>query len=167
MNLCVASGIIVRERFECKNYPTVDTGRLLAFNKFRRNTKSSTVLCVEALQLLTFRFWKGPSLVSAFRFRIRVGDLQAAPGNLNVSNGAVVEQSRTVKSQFLHHPITKVWNLRAWHMDKAWFCQLKSLLWQIFFFISFLSESISYVGFGRDWYFGSFCFKTNWVLKFL
>ena len=81
---------------------------------------------------------------------------------------AVVEQSPTGKFQFQHHPKLKFVNLRSWYVDKTEFSLLKSLLWKYFFlFISFLSESIWYVGSCEVWYFGSSCFVTVWVIILL
>ena len=43
----------------------------------------------------------------------------------------------------------------------------KDLLWQtLFLFVSFLGESIWYVGFRSTWYFGSSRYVTAWVFKF-
>ena len=40
-----------------------------------------------------------------------------------------------------------------------------SALANIFLFISFLSESISYVGFCKSWYLGISCFVDDWVVS--
>ena len=41
----------------------------------------------------------------------------------------------------------------------------ESALENNFLFVSFLSESILYLGFCEGWYFGSSCFVTDWVIK--
>ena len=135
---------------------------------------SSTTLCVQLLQLLTFRFWKGPSFLSLWlwhsdsEWESEIYQWRHVKSSKCLERlrfyDAVVERSPKRKFQFLKKIKVCEFESLIRGQDKI-LSTKKSALENNFLFISFSSESIRYVGFCEGWYFASSCFATDWVVK--
>ena len=105
------------------------------------------------LQLLTLMFWKELSFLSLSLWHFDWEPELEIYQQRQVKQSkclehlcfyeAVVEQSLTVKLQFLHYPILKSASLRACYEDKTKFCQIVYFVKQLFCY--FLFKRVNFV----------------------
>ena len=116
---------------------------------------ASDVQILKGTQLLPF-------LALAFWLRIGVGDIPAA-------SSKCLDCLRFYDRK---NPVSKPSKIKVCEIESLIRGQDKilstkeSVLENNSLFISFLGESIWYVGFCEGWYFGSSCFVTDWVFEF-